>query len=81
MSTELCSRSYITEGQEIYFWIALHEHYWLPIKVRIEFKIITRMYQVLRNSGSPAYLKNLICHNTHVAVAGNLDEMQIMMNY
>ena len=30
------------------------------------------MYQVLRKPSSPAYLKNLICHNTYVGVAGNL---------
>ena len=52
--------------------LALCELHWLPIKVRIEFKIITMMYQVLRNPSLPAYLKNLICHNTCIGVAGNL---------
>ena len=37
--------------------LALYELHWLPIKARIEFKIITIMYQVLRNPSSPAYLK------------------------
>ena len=52
--------------------LALHELHWLPIKVRTDFKIITIMDQVLSNASSPAYLKNLICHSTHIGVAGNL---------
>ena len=30
------------------------------------------MYQVLSNPRLPAYLRNLICHSTHIGVAGNL---------
>ena len=55
---------YRTLQQKLYYRRAgdivlneLHELHWLPIKARIEFKIITIMYQVLRNPSSPAYLK------------------------
>ena len=30
------------------------------------------MYQVLMNPSLPTYLKNFICHSTHICVAGNL---------
>ena len=30
------------------------------------------MYQVLSNPSSPAHLKNLICHSTHIGVEGSL---------
>ena len=72
MSTEFCSRIVLQMSRRYSSELALHELHWLPIKVRTEFKIITVMYHVLRNPSSAAYLKNLIGHNTHVGVAGNL---------
>ena len=82
MSTEVSAKVILQKSRRYSSELALHEFHWLPIKVRIEFKIITIMYQVLSNPSSPAYLKNLICHSTHIGVAGNLrSNANNMMNY
>ena len=41
----------------------LHELHWLPIVVRIKYKILTIVHKCLNDNKAPANLKNKLIHN------------------
>ena len=44
----------------------LHELHWLPIVLRIEYKILTIVHKCLNDNKAPVYLKNLLIHNNWI---------------
>ena len=44
----------------------LNELHWLPIVVRIEYKILTIVHKCLIDNIAPAYLKKMLIHNNWI---------------
>ena len=51
---------------------ALHDLHWLPIHVRIDFKILMLVFKCLHEKFAPCYLKDLLVTNKHTGMYGNL---------
>ena len=51
--------------------LALHDLHWMPISVRIDFKIMM-VCKCLHDRSAPSYLKDLLVINKHTGMYGNL---------
>ena len=56
----------------------LKELHWLPIKLRVEYKILTTVYKCLNNQ-APTYLKSMLKRQTHVRTTRTLQDPNLLV--